>query len=131
MTLRQDLALLPLWLIQRPLYQRPVAFLPLRPLPITEAKSTKTIFCEGEKTTITTITNGKFFQWQKDEKDIPKILATFGQIDSTISRKYEGTGLGLPLTIKLVQLMNGTFDIQSKIGVGTTITLTFAYDSIM
>jgi len=66
-----------------------------------------------------------------DEKDIPKILATFGQIDSTISRKYEGTGLGLPLTRKLVQLMNGTFNIQSKIGVGTTITLTFAYDSIM
>lgn len=62
------------------------------------------------------------------EKDIPKTLSTFGQIDSELSRKYEGTGLGLPLTKKLVELMNGKFDLQSKIKEGTTITLTFAYD---
>ncbi len=63
-----------------------------------------------------------------EEKDIPKTLSTFGQIDSELSRKYEGTGLGLPLTKKLVELMNGKFDLQSKINEGTTIILTFAYD---
>lgn len=63
-----------------------------------------------------------------EEKDIPKTLSTFGQINSALSQKYEGTGLGLPLTKKLVELMNGKFDLQSKINEGTTIILTFAYD---
>ncbi|QCS24027.1 HAMP domain-containing histidine kinase [Rickettsia parkeri] len=63
-----------------------------------------------------------------EEKDIPKTLSAFGQIDSELSRKYEGTGLGLPLTKKLVELMNGKFDLQSKINEGTTITITFTYD---
>ncbi len=64
-----------------------------------------------------------------DEKDIPRVLSTFGQIDSELGRKYEGTGLGLPLTRKLVELMKGHFDLQSTLGVGTTITLTFPYGS--
>ncbi|WP_041405068.1 sensor histidine kinase [Rickettsia prowazekii] len=63
-----------------------------------------------------------------EEKDIPKTLSAFGQIDSELSRKYEGTGLGLPLTKKLVELMNGKFDLQSKINKGTTVTITFKYD---
>ncbi|AFB28629.1 sensor histidine kinase [Rickettsia rickettsii] len=63
-----------------------------------------------------------------EEKDIPKTLSAFGQIDSELSRKYEGTGLGLPLTKKLVELMKGKFDLQSKINEGTTITITFTYD---
>jgi len=59
------------------------------------------------------------------ENDIPKALASFGQVDNSLSRKYEGTGLGLPLTKKLIELMNGKFEISSAVGVGTTITLTF------
>lgn len=58
-------------------------------------------------------------------KDIAKAMATFGQVDSKLSRRYEGTGLGLPLTKKLVELMNGAFDIKSELGLGTTITLLF------
>lgn len=58
-------------------------------------------------------------------KDISKALAPFGQIDSSLSRKYEGTGLGLPLTKKLCEIMGGTFDIKSEVGLGTTIALTF------
>lgn len=63
-----------------------------------------------------------------DERDVPKVLSTFGQIDSTVGRKYQGTGLGLPLTRKLVELMKGKFDLQSKIGIGTIVTLTFSSD---
>ncbi len=58
-------------------------------------------------------------------KDISKAMAPFGQIDSSISRKYEGTGLGLPLTKKLTELMGGSFEIKSEVGLGTTITLVF------
>jgi two-component system, cell cycle sensor histidine kinase PleC len=65
-----------------------------------------------------------------EEKDIPKALSSFGQIDSSISRKYEGTGLGLPLTKKLVELMDGKFEITSKPGYGTTVIITFKYEDI-
>lgn len=65
------------------------------------------------------------------DQDIPKALSSFGQLDNKLSRKYEGTGLGLPLTKKLVELMNGTFDIKSIVGKGTTITLIFQYSDII
>ncbi len=65
-----------------------------------------------------------------EEKDIPKALTSFGQIDTKLSRKYEGTGLGLPLTKKLVELMNGKFEITSKIGIGTTVTISFKYEDL-
>jgi signal transduction histidine kinase len=54
---------------------------------------------------------------------IPKALQPFGQIDSKISRKYEGTGLGLPLAKHLVELHGGTLTIRSEVNVGTTVTL--------
>lgn len=60
-----------------------------------------------------------------EAKDISRAMSTFGQIDSELSRKFEGTGLGLPLTKKLVELMKGDFNIVSESGIGTTITLTF------
>lgn len=57
-------------------------------------------------------------------KDIPKAMSPFGQVDSELSRKYDGTGLGLPLTKKLVELMGGTFTLKSELNVGTTISFT-------
>lgn len=59
-------------------------------------------------------------------KNISKAMAAFGQIDSSLSRKYDGTGLGLPLTKKFVEVMGGRFMIESEINVGTTITVTLA-----
>ncbi len=56
-------------------------------------------------------------------KDISKVMSPFGQVDSELSRRYEGTGLGLPLSKRLVELLGGTFTIESEVGVGTTITL--------
>jgi two-component system, cell cycle sensor histidine kinase PleC len=61
------------------------------------------------------------------EKDISLALSSFGQVDSRLSRKYEGTGLGLPFTKKLVELMNGVFHIKSELGIGTTVTMSFPY----
>ncbi len=57
--------------------------------------------------------------------DIPKALSPFGQIDSSLARKYNGTGLGLPLTKRLVENYDGELSIDSTIGEGTTITVQF------
>ena len=56
-------------------------------------------------------------------KDISKVMSAFGQVDSKLSRKYEGTGLGLPLSKKFVEIMGGTFTIESEEGEGTTISI--------
>ncbi len=63
--------------------------------------------------------------------DIPKALSRFGQIDSTLGRKYEGTGLGLPLTKSLAELHGGSLDLQSEAGAGTTVTVRFPAGRLM
>ena len=57
-------------------------------------------------------------------KDISRAMSPFGQIDNTLKRKYEGTGLGLPLTKKFVELMGGKFGIESEVGKGTKVIFT-------
>lgn len=56
-------------------------------------------------------------------EDIPKAMMLFGQVDSGLDRRFEGTGLGLSLTKSLVEQHGGTFDLQSQPGVGTTATV--------
>lgn len=56
-------------------------------------------------------------------KDISKVMMPFGQVESALSRKYEGTGLGLPLAKKFIESMGGEFSIVSELGVGTAVTL--------
>jgi signal transduction histidine kinase len=48
-------------------------------------------------------------------------LMPFGQVDNRLERKYEGTGLGLPLAKSLVELHGGTLEIQSTLGQGTVV----------
>ena len=56
-------------------------------------------------------------------EDIPKALSQFGQVDSELSRKFDGSGLGLPLAKTFVELHGGTLDLQSELGAGTTVTI--------
>ena len=58
-------------------------------------------------------------------QDIPRALEPFGQIDSVLARRFEGTGLGLPLSRKLVELHGGTLSIDSAPNRGTTATVRF------
>ena len=56
-------------------------------------------------------------------EDVAVALAPFGQVDGALSRKYEGTGLGLPLTRAMVELHGGTLSIASRPHEGTTVTV--------
>jgi len=59
----------------------------------------------------------------KDE-DFPKLFEKFRQLDSSHSRRYEGTGLGLALTKQLVELSGGTIRVESRHGNGSAFTFT-------
>jgi signal transduction histidine kinase len=50
-------------------------------------------------------------------------LEPFGQVDNGLNRRFEGTGLGLPLTKGLIRLHDGELDIQSSPGKGTVVTI--------
>jgi signal transduction histidine kinase len=49
-------------------------------------------------------------------------LAPFGQVESSLARRYDGVGLGLPLTKRLLELHDGTLEIISEPGRGTEVT---------
>jgi len=55
--------------------------------------------------------------------DFHKALEPFGQVDSSLARKYDGIGLGLPLTRQMVELHGGRLDLDSVVGHGTTVTI--------
>ena len=57
-------------------------------------------------------------------KDLSRVMTPFGQVDSALSRKYEGTGLGLPLAKVFLESMGGEFSIDSELDTGTLVTIT-------
>ncbi|HYM04652.1 MAG TPA: PAS domain-containing protein [Stellaceae bacterium] len=63
--------------------------------------------------------------------DIAKALAPFGQVDSALSRRYEGTGLGLSLVQSLVKLHGGRFDLASEVDRGTTASVIFPSERVL
>jgi signal transduction histidine kinase len=55
--------------------------------------------------------------------DLPRVMEVFRQADGGLNRRNEGTGLGLPLTKRLVEAMGGRFSLESELGVGTSATI--------
>jgi signal transduction histidine kinase len=64
------------------------------------------------------------------EADIEVAMTPFGQVDNSLSRSFEGTGLGLPLACRLVELHGGRLDLKSIKGRGTTATVTLPADRL-
>ena len=59
--------------------------------------------------------------------DLPRLFRPFEQLDSSLSRHYEGTGLGLSLVARLTQLHGGTVAVQSELGQGSRFTVTLPW----
>jgi PAS domain S-box-containing protein len=65
-----------------------------------------------------------------DADHIAVALQPFGQVDHGLNRRYEGTGLGLPLTKTLVERHGGALEIESVLGQGTTVRFTLPADRV-
>jgi signal transduction histidine kinase len=59
------------------------------------------------------------------DEETQTAMQPFRQIDSSLARRYQGTGLGLPLTKSLVELHGGVLEIHSRLGQGTTVIVRF------
>lgn len=62
--------------------------------------------------------------------DIPKALQPLQQINSSLMRRYEGTGLGLTLSKVLVELHGGELTLESALGRDTTVTVRLPPDRV-
>jgi signal transduction histidine kinase len=59
------------------------------------------------------------------ENDMEKVFSPFRQVESGLNRAYQGTGLGIPLSVALMEIHGGHLEIKSVLNVGTSVCLTF------
>ncbi len=64
-------------------------------------------------------------------RDLADVVLPFKQVDASLARKFEGTGLGLPLTQRLVEMHDGQLEIESTLGAGTTVKLIFPAERVV
>ncbi len=55
--------------------------------------------------------------------DIQKLFVEFQQLDSSATRRFSGTGLGLALTKKIIEFQGGSIQVESQLGTGSTFTV--------
>ena len=82
------------------------------------SSSNATIHCEIEDTGVGI-----------SEEKIDKIFDKFTQADTTVTRKFGGTGLGLTITKELIELMHGKIGVRSEIGKGSTFWFEIPYET--
>ncbi|MDR2590895.1 MAG: PAS domain-containing protein [Oscillospiraceae bacterium] len=79
--------------------------------------------CAKEKNSVWLIIQVKDTGRGIQKEDIDKLFTDYSQLDLRSNAKIEGTGLGLSITKNLVELMNGTINVKSEYGKGSTFTV--------
>ncbi|MDQ1317999.1 MAG: hypothetical protein QG588_1655, partial [Candidatus Poribacteria bacterium] len=73
----------------------------------------------------------KFTVWDNgigiSKEQMPKLFQPFVQLDSSLSRRYSGTGLGLVLAHRLVEAHNGSISVESELGKGSRFTFSLPW----
>ena len=64
-------------------------------------------------------------------ENLQRVLEPFMQVDSSLGRLHQGTGLGLPLVKAIMALHGGALDLKSEVGVGTTATVVFPCERVI
>lgn len=65
------------------------------------------------------------------ERDLEKAFDMFGQVDGSLARKYDGAGIGLPLSRKLIQKHGGDLRLESVSGQGTNAIVSFPAERVL
>ena len=91
---------------------------------------------QQEQTNSETVDSPKFLQIAIQDtgigiapENLDKLFQPFVQIDNSLNRRYEGTGLGLALVKRIVNLHGGEVGVTSKLGVGSCFTIDLPYDA--
>ena len=65
------------------------------------------------------------------EEFLPNIFDSFVRERNEMTQETQGTGLGMGITKKLVEIMDGTIEIESRLGVGTTVTVKIPFEGVV
>jgi len=65
------------------------------------------------------------------EADLGRVLEPFEQADTSLARKHDGTGLGLPLVKAMIELHGGRLELKSRLGMGTEAKIVFPADRLV
>ena len=83
------------------------------------------------------VDDGALTIWIKDTgigiapDELERAMQVFGQVENGLDRRYEGIGIGLPLTRSLIELHGGSFTVESEVGRGTRVRLSFPAERIV
>jgi len=64
------------------------------------------------------------------EESLETILKPFEQSDKSVTKKFGGTGLGLSIAKTLTEMMHGTFNVKSRLGMGSTFSVSIPFKEI-
>ena len=59
-----------------------------------------------------------------NEEQLGKVFDEFTQAEASTAKDYAGTGLGLPISKKMTEMMGGKMEVESEEGKGTTFSIT-------